>query len=77
MVAQGELWRQARIVFVVGSSRVVASGRGGSRGSRGRGQPMSGAWLLPRQPPQERLALEPHDAPHAGRRHRGVLLSPA
>ena len=34
------------------------------------------ARLLTRQPPQQLLALEPHDAPEAGRRHGGVLLSP-
>src|SRR2546422_1427533 len=34
-------------------------------------------WLLACQPPEQRLALEAHDAPEAGRRHRGVVLRPA
>ena len=33
-------------------------------------------WLLACQPPEQRLALEAHDAPEAGRRHRGVVLRP-
>src|SRR5947208_13055912 len=35
-----------------------------------------GPWLLACQPPEQRLALEAHEAPEAGRRHRGVVLRP-
>ena len=33
--------------------------------------------MFPREPPEQRLAFEPHDATETRRRHRGVVLRPA